>query len=168
MRRSIRAAALAALLLVAAGVVSSTLAACGGSPADDAQAQARPSGTPQPGGPKGDPSTAVSSLLDTLVANDVISSSQADAVVAALGTAMEQLRPLSGAASPGAQPTPGVQPSPGARPPDASALFSSALDALVKVGVITSDQKTAIVDALSAAMPGAPPGGEQSTGGSSI
>jgi hypothetical protein len=172
MRRSIRAAALAALLLVAAGVVSSTLAACGGSPADDAQAQTRPSGTPQPGGPMGDPSTAVSSLLDTLVANDVISSSQADAAAAALGTAMEQLRPPSGAASPGAQPTPGVQPSPGARPPDPSALFSSALDALVKVGVITNDQKTAIVDALSAAMGGAPPGAPtgagQSAGGSSF
>jgi hypothetical protein len=167
MRRSIRAAALAALLLVAVGVVSSTLAACGGSPAGDAQAQTRPLGTPQPGGPMGDPSTAVTSLLDALVAKDVISSSQADAVAAALGKAMEQLRPPSGAASPGAQPTPGVQPSPGAWPPDASALFSSALDALVKVGVITSDQKTAIVDALSAAMPGAPPGAGQSAGSSS-
>ena len=166
MRRSIRAAALAALLLVAVGVVSSTLAACGGSPADDAQAQTRPSGMPQPNAQMGDPSTAISSLLDTLVANGVISSSQADAVAAALGKAMEQFQQPSGAASPGAQPTPGAQPSAGARPPDPAALFSSALDALVKFGVITNAQKTAIVDALGAAV-GGPPGGPQHAGDSS-
>jgi hypothetical protein len=167
MRRTIRAAALAALLVLTVGVSSLGLTACGGSTDTDAQAQTRPSGMPQPGGPTGDPSTVVSSLLDTLVAKDVITSSQADAIAAALGKAMEQLRPPSGAASPGAQPTPGAQPSPGMRPPDPSAMFSSALDALVKVGVITSAQKTAIVDALSASMGGAPPGAPASTGGSS-
>lgn len=167
MRRTIRAAALAALLVLTVGVSSLGLAACGGSTDTDAQAQTRPSGIPQPGGPMGDPSTVVSVLLDTLVTKDVITSSQADAVAAALGKAMEQLRPPSGAASPGSQPTPGVQPSAGARPPDPSALFSSALDALVKAGVITSAQKAAIVDALSSSMGGAPPGAPPSTGGSS-
>jgi hypothetical protein len=167
MRRTIRAAALAALLVLTVGVSSLGLAACGGSTDTDAQAQTRPSGMPQPGGTTGDPSTVVSSLLDTLVAKDVITSSQADAIAAALGKAMEQLRPPSGAASPGAQPTPGAQPSPGMRPPDPSAMFSSALDALVKAGVITSAQKAAIVDALSASMGGAPPGAPASTGGSS-
>jgi len=167
MRRTIRAAALAALLVFTVGVSSLGLAACGGSTDTDAQAQTRPSGMPQPGGPMGDPSTVVSALLDTLVAKDVITSSQADAVAAALGKAMEQLRPPSGAASPGARPTPGAQPSAGARPPDPSAMFSSALDALVKVGVITSAQKTAIVDALNWSMGGAPPGAPASTGGSS-
>ena len=125
MRRTIRAAALAALLVFTVGVSSLGLAACGGSTDTDAQAQTRPSGMPQPGGPTGDPSTVVSSLLDTLVAKDVITSSQADAVAAALGKAMEQLRPPSGAASPGAQPTPGAQPSSGVRPPDPPAMFSS-------------------------------------------
>ena len=176
MRRTIRAAALAALLVLTLGVSSLGLAACGGSTDTDAQAQTRPSGMPQggdpsgmpqPGGPMGDPSTVVSSLLDTLVAKDVITSTQADAIAAALGKAMEQLRPPSGAASPGAQPTPGAQPSPGMRPPDPSAMFSSALDALVTTGVITSAQKTTIVDALSASMGGAPPGAPASTGGSS-
>ena len=166
MRRTIRAA-LAALLVLTAGASSLGLAACGGSTDTDAQAQTRPSGVPQPGGPMGAPSTVVSSLLDALVAKDVITSSQADAVAAALGKAMEQLRPPSGAASPGAQPTPGAQPSAGMRPPGPSAMFSSALDALVKTGVITSAQKAAIVDALSASMGGAPPGAPASTGGSS-
>ena len=166
MRRTIRAA-LAVLLVLTAGASSLGLAACGGSTDTDAQAQTRPSGVPQPGGPMGAPSTVVSSLLDTLVAKDVITSSQADAVAAALGKAMEQLRPPSGAASPGAQPTPGAQPSPGMRPPGPSAMFSSALDALVKAGVITSAQKAAIVDALSASMGGAPSGAPASTGGSS-
>ena len=168
MRRTIRTAALAALLVLTAGVSSLGLTACGGSTDADAQAQTRgPSDMPQPGGPMGDPSPVVSSLLDALVAKDVITSSQADAVAAALGKSMEQLRPPSGAASPGAQPTPGAQPSAGVRPPDPSAMFSSALDALVKAGVITSAQKAAIVDALSASMGGAPPGAPASTGGSS-
>ena len=174
MRRSIRAAVLMALLLVAVGVVSSTLAACGGSPADDAQAQTRPSGMPQPdpsgmprpSGRMGDQSAMFKALLNTLVAKDIITSSQADAVAAALGAAMEQLRPPTADASPGAQPTPGTQPSPGARLPDPSIMFSSALDLLVKAGVITNAQKTAIVDALGAAT-GGPPGASQPAGDSS-
>jgi len=176
MRRSIRAAVVAASLLLVIGLSGLVLAACGGSATADAQAQAAPSsrpqpdpsGVPRPGGQMGDPSTMFKALLNTLVAKDVITSSQADAVAAALGAAMEQLRPPIADASPGAQPTPRAQPSPGTRPPDLAAMLSSALDVLVEVGVITSDQKTAIVDALSAAMPGLPPGAEQPAGGSSI
>jgi hypothetical protein len=115
----------------------------------------------------GDPSTMFKALLSTLVANDVITSSQADSVAAALGAAMEQLRPPIAVASPGAQPTPGAQPSPGVRAPDPSTMLSSALDLLVKAGVITNAQKTAIVDVLGAAVGGAAgapqPAGDSST-----
>jgi len=174
MRRSIRAAVLAASLLLVIGVSGLVLAACGGSATADAQAQAAPSGIPQPdpsgmpqpGGRMGDPGKMLKSLLNTLVAKDVITGSQADAVAAALGAAMEQFRPPTADASPGAQSTPGAQPSAGARAPDPSTMFSSALDALVKFGVITNAQKTAIVDALGAAV-GGPPGGPQPAGDSS-
>ena len=175
MRRSIRAAVVAASLLLVSGVSGLVLAACGGPATADAQAQAAPSsrpqpvpsGMPRPSGQMSDPSTMFKALLNTLVANDVITSSQADSVAAALGAAIEQLRPPTADASPGAQPTPGAQPSPGVRAPDASTMFSSALDLLVKAGVITNAQKTAIVDALGAAVGGAPgapqPAGDSST-----
>jgi len=174
MRRSIRAAAVAASLLLAIGLSGVLLAACGGSATADAQVQVAPSGMPQPdpsgmprpSGRMGDQSAMFKALLNTLVAKDVINSSQADAVAAALGAAMEQLRPPTAHASPGAQPTPGAQPSPGARLPDPSIMFSSALDLLVKAGVITNAQKTAIVDALGAAT-GGPPGASQPAGDSS-
>ena len=162
MRSAFRTGLVPGLLALAIVVAGVGLGACGGSA--DAAAQARPSGMPQPGGQMGSPGTMLRTLLDTLVTKDVITSSQADAVAAALGMAMEQVRPPAGA-SPGAQPSPGVQPSPGTRPPEAPAMLSSVLDALEKVGVITSAQKTAIGDTLSAAM-GAPPGAQQPAGGS--
>ena len=174
MRRSVRAAVVAASLLLAIGLSGVALAACGGSATADAQTQAAPSALPQPdpsglpqlNGQMGDPSAMLKALLNTLVAKDIITSSQADAVAAALGAAMEQLRPPTADASPGAQPTPGGQPSPGVRAPDPSTMFSSALDLLVKAGVITNAQKTAIVDALGAAT-GGPPGASQPAGDSS-
>jgi len=167
MRKTLRTALVTSLLVLAIVVAGVGLGACGGSADAGAQVQVRPSGMPQPGGPMGDPSTMLRTLLDGLVTKDIITSSQADAVVAALGTAMERLRPPAADASPGTQPTPGSQPSPGVRPPDPSAMLPSALDALVRIGVITGDQKTAIVDALSASMGAAASGAQQPSGGSS-
>jgi hypothetical protein len=167
MRKTLRAALVTTSLALAVTAAAIGLAACGGPADTGAQAQARPSELPRPRGPMGDPNAMVRTLLDTLVTKDVITSSQADAVAAALGKAMEQLRPPATAASPGAQPTPGAQPSAGTRPLDPSTMFSSALDALVEFGAITSAQKTAIVDALSATMGAAPPGAQQPAGGSS-
>jgi hypothetical protein len=46
----------------------------------------------------------------------------------------------------------------GGQPPDMSAMFTQALDPLVEDGTITSDQETAVVEALASAMPG--PGGQ--------
>jgi len=167
MRKTLRTALVTTSLALAITAAAIGLSACGG-PADaGAQALARPSELPQPNGSMGDPSTMVRTLLDTLVAKDIITNSQADAVAAALGQAMAQLRPPAAAASPGAQATPGAQPSTGTRPPDPSTMLSSALDLLVKVGVITSAQKTAIMDALSASMGAAPPAAQQPAGGSS-
>jgi hypothetical protein len=161
MRKTLRTALVTTSLALAITAAAIGLGACGG-PADaGAQAQARPSELPRPNGSMGDPSTMLRTLLDTLVAKDIITNIQADAVAAALGQVMAQLRPPAAAASPGAPPTPGAQ------PPDPSTMLSSALDVLVKVGVITSAQKTAIVEALSAAVGGAPPGAQQPAGGSS-
>jgi len=166
MRKTLRTALVTSSLALAITAAASGLGACGG-PADaGAQAQARPSGMPKPRGPMGDPNAMFRTLLDTLVTRDVITSSQADAIAAALGKAMEQLRPPGGAGSPGTPPTPGAQPSGGTRPPDPSSMLSSALDVLVKTGIITDAQKTAIVDALSSAM-GAPPGAQGSSSSSS-
>jgi hypothetical protein len=165
MRKTLRTALVTASLALAIAAAVLGLGACGG-PADaGGQAQARPSEMPRPNGPMGDPSTMFRTLLDTLVTKDVITNTQADAVAAALEQAMAQLRPPEAASSPGAQPTPGAQPSAGTRPPDPSTMLSAALDALVKVGVITSAQKTAIVDALSASMGGPPPGAQRPADG---
>jgi len=167
MRKTLRTALVATSLALAITAAAIGLGACGG-PADaGAQAQARPSELPRPNASMGDPSTMLRTLLDTLVAKDIITNTQADAVATALGKAMAQLRPPGAGSSPGAQATPGAQPSPGTRPPDPSTMLSSALDVLVKVGVITSAQKTAIVDALSASMGAAPSGAQQPAGGSS-
>ena len=168
MRKTLRTALVTTSLALAITAAAIGLGACGG-PADaGAQAQARPSELPRPNGPMGgDPSTVFRTLLDTLVTKDIITSTQADAVAAAFGQAMAQLRPPGAGSSPGAQPTPGAQPSTGTRGPDPSAMLSSALDVLVKVGAITSAQKTAIVDALSASVGAAPPGAQRPAGGSS-
>ena len=167
MRKTLRTALVATSLALAITAAAIGLGACGG-PADaGAQAQARPSELPRPNASMGDPSTMLRTLLDTLVAKDIITNTQADAVATALGKAMAQLRPPGAGSSPGAQATPGAQPSPGTRPPDPSTMLSSALDVLVKVGVITSAQKTAIEDALSASMGSAPPGAQQPAGGPS-
>ena len=40
------------------------------------------------------------------------------------------------------------------QPPDMSAMFTQALDPLVEDGTITSDQETAVVEALASSMPG--------------
>jgi len=165
MRTTLRTALVTTSLALAIAAAALGLGACGGPVDAGAQAQARPSEMPQPNGLTGDPSTMFRTLLDMLVTKDVLTTTQADAVAAALGQAMAQLRPPGAASSPGAQPTPGAQPSAGTRPPDPSTMLSSALDALVKVGAITSAQKTAIVDALSASMGGAPPGAQQPAGG---
>lgn len=46
----------------------------------------------------------------------------------------------------------------GGQPPDMSARFTQTLDPLVEDGTITSDQETAVVEALASSMPG--PGGQ--------
>jgi hypothetical protein len=54
---------------------------------------------------------------------------------------------------------------PGGQAPDMSALFSSALDPLVKAGTITSDQESTVIDALTSSMPGGQgQGGQPSPG----
>ncbi len=46
----------------------------------------------------------------------------------------------------------------GGQPPDMSVMFTQALDPLVEDGTMTSDQETAVVEALASSMPG--PGGQ--------
>jgi hypothetical protein len=159
MRRSTRAAVLAASLLLAVGMSGFALAACGGSATSDARAQAAPSGMPQANGQMGDPSTMIARQLDSLVEDGTITSDQQTAVVAAIKASMPG---GSGGAAQGAQPSPGAQPSAGAQPPDRGAMFSTALDALVEKGTITAAQQTVIEAALTQSMPG-PPGGAAAT-----
>lgn len=181
MHRPFKGLLVAAALALAATGLAGALAACG-STESTAQAQTVPAGASQAGGQQGAPSALFKQALDALVTKGTITSAQEEAVVTALASAMANGRPSGSVASPGAQPTPGVTPAPGATPPSGampapgatpvggagpSAMFSSALDALVKDGTITSAQKTAIVDALGAAMPGAPQSGQPPSGGSS-
>ena len=158
MRRSIRAA-LAASLLLAVGVSGFALAACGGSSTSDAQAQAvpagAPSGMPQASGQMGDPSTMIAGQLDALVKDGTITSDQQTAVAAAIKASMAG---GSSGASQGAPPSPGASPQAGAQPPDRGAMFSTALAALVEKGTITAVQQAAIEAALTQGMPGAPGG----------
>ncbi len=161
MHISTRAAVLAAALLLASGASGLVLAACGGSSVADAQAQAGPSGMPQPNGQMGDPSTRIAQQLDALVEDGRITSGQQTAVVGAIKAFMpggSGGAPQGAPPSPGAQPSSGAQPSTGAQPPDRSAVFSTALDALVEKGTITAAQQTAIEAALTQGMPGAPGG----------
>ena len=160
MHMSTRAALLAASLLLASGASGLLLAACGGSSVADAQAQAGPSGMPQSNGQMGDPGTRIAQQLNTLVEDGTITSDQQTAVVGAIKAFMPG---GSGGAPEGAPPSPGAQPSSGAQPPDPSAMFSTALDALVEKGTITASQQTAIAAALTQGMPGAPPGAQPST-----
>jgi hypothetical protein len=54
----------------------------------------------------------------------------------------------------------------GGQAPDMSATFTTALDPLVKAGTITSDQESAVVDALKSSMPGDGQGGQAPGSGS--
>jgi len=49
-------------------------------------------------------------------------------------------------------------------PPDVSSLFATALDALVQDGTITSDQESAVIEALSSSPPGGGQGAQPSPG----
>lgn len=49
--------------------------------------------------------------------------------------------------------------------PDMSSLFAEALDPLVQAGTISSDQKSAVIEALGSGGPGGPPSGGQPSPG---
>jgi hypothetical protein len=155
MHRSTRAVVLAAALLLTVGLSGFALAACGGTSATEAQAQAAPSGMPQANGRMGDPSAMIAQQLDALVADGTITGDQQTAVSAAIKASLPA---GSGGTPQGAPPSPGVQPSAGAQPSRPGAMFSAALDALVEKGTITAVQQTAIEAALTQGMPGAPGG----------
>jgi hypothetical protein len=155
MRTTLRAAGLAASLLLTVGLTGLALTACGGSSTADAQAQTAPSGMPQPNGRMGDPSAMLAKALDALVENGTITSEQQTKVVAAIRESMSR---GPGGASQGGRPTPDAQPSSGTQPPDRGEMFSSALDALVADGTITATQEAAIEAALTQSMPGGPGG----------
>ena len=161
MRKRLIAVAAAALATVAA---AGALAACGdSSTSSPASAQsARPGGG-------GMVTQAFSAALQSLVDDGTITPSQKTAVLEALSSAGPQGGPGGQGVTPGggqgatppsdvqgASPTGGA---PQGGPPDMSSMFSSALDDLVSSGTITSAQQTAIVEALTAAMPQGGPGG---------
>ena len=155
MRRSTRAAVLAASLLLLVGASGFALAACGDSSTAGAQASAAPSGMARADGQMRDPSAMIAQQLDALVKDGTITSEQQTAVAAAVKASMGG---GPGGAPQGAQPSPGAQPPSGARPPGRGAMFTTTLDALVKKGTITAAQEKAIAAALSQGMPGAPGG----------
>jgi hypothetical protein len=102
--------------------------------------------------------------LASLVKDGTISAAQQKAIAAALqssfGRGMAgggQPPAQGGQATPAAQPSAGAQPS-GGQPPDPDAMFTTALDPLVKKGTITAAQEKAVIAALSQSMPGGAPG----------
>ena len=174
MRRPIVAVAVAALILAVATVAGLGLAACGDSSGSAATTQTAADGAA--GGQPPDMSAMFTQALDPLVEDGTITSDQETAVVEAISSSMPGPggQGQSGQApSSGATPPAGGMPSPGATPqggtpqqgsmPDPSQMFSSALDALVDDGTITSAQETAIAEALSSAMQQGGPGQQGGT-----
>jgi hypothetical protein len=56
----------------------------------------------------------------------------------------------------------------GGQAPDMSAAFTAALAPLVKAGTITSDQESAVIDALTSSMPGGGQAGQAPNSGSTL
>ena len=96
MRRSLGTALVVTSLTLAMAAAGIGLGACGGSPDAGEQAQAGPSGMPQPNGQTADPSAMFRTQLDALVKTGMITGAQKTAIAGALSSVM-------GAASPGAQ-----------------------------------------------------------------
>ncbi len=168
MRRPIVAVAVAALILAAVAVAGFGIAACGSSSGSATTAQTAASGPPG-GGQAPDMSALFTQALDPLVKAGTITSDQESAVITALsssGPGQGGQAPSAGGTPPGGQmPDSGATPPSGAQGsmPEPSQTFSTALDALVSDGTITSAQATAITKALSSAMPQGGLGGQQST-----
>jgi len=153
MRRSIAAVSATSLAAVAVLAIALAISACGSSTATTASTTPppRPTGMPQGGGMGGDPSAMLGRQLDPLVQDGTISAAQRKSIVAALQNAMTGARPSG-------MPTGEGQPQGGGQPPDLGAMFSSALDPLVKDGTLTAAQEKAVITALSSAPAGAPSG----------
>ena len=145
---------IAALSLSACIGASLLLSACGSAQTATTKRANQP-GFSQNGRQMGDPSAMFTSALANLVTDGTITSTQRDTVVAAIKKSM----PQSGAQG-GMQPSPGATPNQNAQRPNASGMFTKALDKLVADGTITKAQKTAISNALSSgfANGGGPPG----------
>ena len=133
--------------------VSLLLSACGSAQTGTAKRANQP-GFSQNGGQMGDPSAMFTSALASLVADGTITSTQRDTVVAAIKKSMSQF-----GAQGGMRPSPGAAPNQNAQRPNASGMFTKALNKLVANGTITKAQKTAISNALSSgfANGGGPP-----------
>jgi hypothetical protein len=175
MRSPYVAVGIAGLILAAFTGTGIAISGCGSS---SGSASAGVSAQNQP---VGDMSSQITKLLDPLVENGTITSSQESAVLEALASAMGN-GPGGATPSPGATPPAGAQPTPGATPPSGAqapsggqapqggrgptAMFSKALASLVSDGTISATQKTAIVKALSAGLQGGPSGGQQPTASS--
>lgn len=146
MRKKIVVVVVVALIVAVASAAGLALMACGSSSEVAAAASGGQSG---PGGQPPDMSATFTQALDTLVQDGTITSDQQSAVI----TALEASAPSSGAPPEGSAPAEGSTPPP---MPDPAEMFSSTLDPLVDEGTISSAQETAIIVALSAALP-APP-----------
>ena len=150
MRKKITAIVAVVLIVAAAGVAGLALTACGSS-----SEAAAVGGQPASGGQPADMSAAFTEALDALVQDGTITSDQQSAVIKGL----EASAPNAGAPPAGSQSGEGGAPAEGGTPParpDPTEMFSSALDALVDDGTISSAQETAILTALSSALPAAP------------
>jgi hypothetical protein len=108
---------------------------------------------PQGGGMGGDPSALLGRQLGPLIQDGTISAAQQDSIVGALKDAMANARPST-------MPTDSAQPQGGGQPPGLGAMFSAALDPLVKDGTLTAPQEKAVITALSVAPAGAPSGSQ--------
>ncbi len=152
MRKKIIVLVAVAMIVAAVSAAGLALTACGSS---SEAAATTPAGQPASGGQPADMSAAFTEALDTLVQDGTITSDQQSAIISALETSA----PSAGTRPDGGAPADGDAPADGSTPPsrpDPAEMFSSALDPLVDDGTISSAQETAIIEALSSAMPAAP------------